>query len=367
MQITTVVGARPQFIKAAVVSREIQHRRAVGADVFETIIHTGQHYDEKMSAVFFEEMSIPKPDFDLGIRATEHGAMVGRMLGEIERILLNDRPDLVLVYGDTNSTLAGALAAAKLQIPVAHVESGLRSFNRAMPEEINRILTDHLSAWLFCPTVSSQENLINEGITSKEHPFRRNVRVVGDVMLDAVRYYHDPTRLPRLIPADIADLSKQYCVATVHRAENTNDLTRLNSIVSALRRIAESATVVFPIHPRTRALLAAHSIDTGTVVLLPPLGYRDMLALLGGASVVLTDSGGLQKEAYFLSRPCVTLRDETEWVELERAGANFVAGTSEVAVVNAYKSALHAEVVPDLSLFGDGHAGAKIVDVLLSK
>ncbi|MHB0972282.1 MAG: non-hydrolyzing UDP-N-acetylglucosamine 2-epimerase, partial [Thermoanaerobaculia bacterium] len=265
MQITTVVGARPQFIKAAVVSREIQHRRAVGADVFETIIHTGQHYDEKMSAVFFEEMSIPKPDFDLGIRATEHGAMVGRMLGEIERILLNDRPDLVLVYGDTNSTLAGALAAAKLQIPVAHVESGLRSFNRAMPEEINRILTDHLSAWLFCPTVSSQENLINEGITSKEHPFRRNVRVVGDVMLDAVRYYHDPTRLPRLIPADIADLSKQYCVATVHRAENTNDLTRLNSIVSALRRIAESATVVFPIHPRTRALLAAHSIDTVTV------------------------------------------------------------------------------------------------------
>jgi UDP-GlcNAc3NAcA epimerase len=351
-KVLTVIGARPQFVKAAVVSRAIQAK----AGVEEILVHTGQHHDASMSDIFFQEMRIPKPHHHLGVAGLGHGAMTGRMLEKIEEVLIQERPDWVLVYGDTNSTVAGALAAAKLHIPVAHVEAGLRSFNMRMPEEINRILTDKISTLLFCPSDAAVKNLSLEGMTN-------GVKRTGDVMADALYYY-------RQFAAQEATVFKQkpaapYVLSTLHRAENTDDESRLKSIIAALDKVHQSMPVYLPLHPRTRGKLASLGIKT-KINLIDPVGYFDMLQLLSGASMVLTDSGGLQKEAYLLNKPCVTFRDETEWVELVSHGVNRVVGSgteSILAAVDYFKS--NPPKFPPF-LYGDGKAGEKIIDEILN-
>jgi len=298
-RLLTIVGARPQFIKAAAVHRAIAARD----DVTETIVHTGQHFDDDMSGAFFRELQIPEPAHTLDVNRCGHGTMTGRMMIALEPILEHERPDAVLVYGDTNSTLAGALVAAKLHVPVLHVEAGLRSFNRRMPEEINRVLTDHVSAMLFCPTHAAIANLHAEGITAGVHH-------TGDVMYDAALFARGKGE----------GIPGPYALATVHRAENTDDPTQLRAVLDFLR--AGDLPVVLPLHPRTRAKAEEHGIDLGGLRLIPPAGYLDMAALIAGASVIYTDSGGVQKEAYFHRVPCVTLRDESEWVETIAAGWN---------------------------------------------
>ena len=311
MHLVVIVGARPQFIKAAPVSRALAERPGVS----ETIVHTGQHFDPEMSQTFFRELELPEPAYNLGIHGGGHGAMTGRMLEALEPVLQAERPDAVLVYGDTNSTLAGALAAAKLHIPVAHVEAGLRSFNRRMPEEINRVLTDHVSTLLYCPTGTAVENLAREGIGA-------GIENVGDVMYDAT--LHAAARacacsriLERLGLADGA-----YAVATVHRAENTDDPETLAQILDYLRERADGQALVLPLHPRTRRAVEGAGLSLDGLRAVPPCGYLDMHRLLQGAAAVYTDSGGLQKEAYFHRTPCVTLRSETEWVETVEKGWN---------------------------------------------
>lgn len=308
-RVFTVVGARPQFIKAAPVSKAL-----AAAGVQEILVHTGQHFDPAMSDVFFDELDIPKPAYNLDVHSLGHGAMTGRMLEKIEAALLIEKPDMVLVYGDTNSTLAGALAASKLLIPVAHVEAGLRSFNRAMPEEQNRIVADHLSAQLFCPTTTAVENLRREGIT-------RGVHAVGDVMFDTTLYAADRAAARSKILETHGLAPKSYAVATLHRAENTNDPERLKRVVAWLEAAAADAPLVMPLHPRTRKALEGLGAPRNLRI-VDPLGYLDMTRLVGNARAVYTDSGGLQKEAYFHRVPCVTLRDETEWVETIEAGWN---------------------------------------------
>jgi len=360
MKIVTIVGARPQFVKAAVVSRAIAAYGAESAAVpiSETIVHTGQHYDDNMSGVFFREMRIPEPAYDLGINERLHGRMTGRMLASIEEILIDAKPDAILVYGDTNSTLAGALAAAKLHIPVAHVEAGLRSFNMRMPEEINRALTDRVSSWLFCPTSSAVDNLRREGASESA------IHLTGDVMYDAVIYYRSIARATPATDGLLKSCSAGFCLATVHRAENTDNPERLGAIVHALEQVAQDLPVVLPLHPRTRRLLDQHGLRLARVRALEPVGYFDMLKLLEGCSLVLTDSGGLQKEAYFLHRPCITLRDETEWVELVEGGYNVLAGADPERIARARLTLERTR--PDWSrpLYGDGHAGERIVHAL---
>ncbi|MDW8234486.1 MAG: UDP-N-acetylglucosamine 2-epimerase (non-hydrolyzing), partial [Roseiflexaceae bacterium] len=310
MNIVTIVGARPQFIKAAAVSRVLRLRHR------EVLVHTGQHYDANMSAVFFDELGIPPPDVNLAVGSASHGAQTGAMLAKIEEVLLAECPDWVLVYGDTNSTLAGALAAAKLHIPVAHVEAGLRSFNRAMPEEINRVLTDHISDLLLCPSETAVENLAREGIT-------RGVVLIGDVMADALRLAVERADDSVLESSGVQQGS--YALATVHRAENTDDPLRLQGILTGLTLL--DMPVIFPAHPRARRAIAALGwTPPAHMRLIDPVGYLNMIALMRGARVVLTDSGGVQKEAYWLGVPCVTLRDETEWVETVTCGWNTLAG-----------------------------------------
>ena len=307
----TVVGARPQFIKAAPVSRALAEQPGAR----ETMVHTGQHFDPEMSQSFFCELELPEPAHNLGIHGGGHGAMTGRMLQALEPILQTERPDAVLVYGDTNSTLAGALAAAKLNIPVAHVEAGLRSFNRRMPEEINRVLADHVSTLLYCPTGAAIGNLAQEGITA-------GVAKVGDVMYDATLHAAARARSSSCILERLRLTDGAFALATVHRAENTDDPAVLSQILDYLRSSAGSEPMVLPLHPRTRSAVegAALSLDGLTVV--PPCGYLDMHRLLQGATTVYTDSGGLQKEAYFHRTPCITLRGETEWVETVACGWN---------------------------------------------
>lgn len=300
MKLLTVIGARPQFIKASAVSRVIQAENARGAGLHEVIVHTGQHFDANMSKVFFEELSIPEPDYHLGIASLGHGAMTGRMLEAIESVLLKEKPDMMLVYGDTNSTLAGALAAAKRHVPVAHVEAGLRSFNKRMPEEVNRILTDHVSDLLFCPTQSAVDNLVNEGI-------RSGVHLVGDVMYDVTLHYRELAATRHSLEKWGVN-EKGYALCTVHRAENTDDATRLLGILAALRDIAEEIPVILPLHPRTRKIIDTMGQPEALrgLTVLEPLSYLEMLRLEMSAKVILTDSGGVQKEAFFTA--CRALR-----------------------------------------------------------
>lgn len=357
MKIITVVGARPQFVKAAVVSRAIkEHNKAnIESQIEEKIIHTNQHYDANMSDIFFEEMCIPKPHYNLHVGGGTQGAMTGRMLEKIEAILLGEKPDYVLIYGDTNSTLAGALAAVKLHIPVVHVEAGLRSFNMRMPEEVNRILSDRVSKLLLCPTNTAVNHLANENITA-------GVINVGDVMYDAVKFYGEIA-----VPSkDVRELVQgEYYLSTVHRAENTDDIVRLKGIMSALNDIAVKTKVILPLHPRTKKVLVMNDIKIDNVIVIDPVGYFDILYLLKNSIGALTDSGGMQKEAYFLNKPCFTLRDETEWTELVDCGANILVGADYEKIMSAVTNLNFDNKVFEQQLFGDGEAGKKIVDVLV--
>jgi len=333
VKVATVVGARPQFIKAAAVSHVLRRT----PEVREVLVHTGQHYDYEMSRVFFDELEIPEPDHNLGVGSGSHGEQTGRMLEAIERVLLAERPDMVLVYGDTNSTLAGALAAAKLHIPVAHVEAGLRSFNRRMPEEVNRVLTDHASDLLFAPTETAVQNLRREGVTEGVH-------LVGDVMHDVLT-----ENLPRAASSQVLDRLKlragDYIVATVHRAENVDHGERLQGVVSALDAVSRRfLPVVLPAHPRLRGRLREFSLRPRHVTITAPLSYLDMLWLQKNAALILTDSGGVQKEACWLGVPCVTLRAETEWPETVQGGWNVLAGSDPDAVLAAAERQLSGDV-----------------------
>ncbi len=327
MKILTVIGARPQFVKAAAVSRAL-----LKEGLQEIIVHTGQHYDHNMSEVFFDEMDIPRPDYNLNINDLGHGAMTGRMLEKIEAVLIEQRPDWLVVYGDTNSTLAGALAASKLHIPVAHVEAGLRSFDLKMPEEVNRILTDRISNVLFCPTDAAITNLKNEGFGN----FPVDILNVGDVMLDTLLYYREKAAGKSTIITRLGLAGVPFILATIHRAENTNDPARLTAICDAINEISRHTPVVLPLHPRTKSYLASNHIQLNATI-TDPLGYFDMLSVLANCALVMTDSGGLQKESYFCEKFCVTLRDQTEWVELVTAGANVLAGASKDKIVAAVK------------------------------
>lgn len=367
IRVLTVIGARPQFVKAAVVSRAL-----VGYGLQERIIHTGQHYDASMSDIFFREMGIPEPAHYLGVGSGPHGQQTGAMLAGIERVLLEERPDWLLVYGDTNSTLAGALAAVKHHVPVAHVEAGLRSFNRRMPEEVNRIATDHVSSLLLCPTDTAVGHLRAEGIVDapERHGFRRRVRQVGDVMHDATIAFGRVAAGRSKVLVDLGVRTGAYDLVTVHRAENTDAPDRLQAISEALCRVAESRPVIWPVHPRTKKLLAGSGIGdqltAAGVRLCEPVGYLDMLMLERSARCVITDSGGVQKEAFFAGVPCVTLRDETEWIELVEFGWNRLASPAAgadhiVAAVEAARNGSHG-VQP----YGDGHASQLIAAELLS-
>lgn len=357
-KVVTIVGARPQFVKASVVSRELRTR--VGMS--ECLVHTGQHYDTSMSGVFFDELDIPLPNHSLGIGSGTHGMQTGRMLEEIEKVLQKEVADCVLVYGDTNSTLAGALAAAKLHLPVAHIEAGLRSFNRGMPEEINRVLTDHVADWLFAPTDDAVSNLRREGISQER------IRRSGDVMLDAALYYAKLAQQQSEVLQKHDLLSKSYILATVHRAENTDDESRLRAIFTALADIGRDCEIVMPLHPRTRRALNSTSwfVPSPGLKIIEPIGYLDMVMLEMHSRLVVTDSGGIQKEAYFHGVPCVTLRGETEWVELVRAGWNtLVLPTDTAVVVAALRLALgRAQPAIGVELYGDGCAARVIVDDL---
>ena len=359
MNLITIVGARPQFIKAAPVSAALL---ATGA-IRERILHTGQHFDDDMSAVFFRELGIAPPAWNLGIGGGPHGAMTGAQLAAIETVLVAEKPDAVLVYGDTNSTLAGALAAVKLHIPVAHVEAGLRSFNRRMPEEINRVLTDHVSRWLFAPTDSAVVNLKREGIEGGP------VHQVGDVMYDAALRFAKVAAARPARPAVGAALGgRAFALATVHRAENTDEPERLRAIVAALRALSGEIDVVWPLHPRTRKVLATLGVDVDgqkSLHAVGPLGYLDMIELQAAAQLIVTDSGGVQKEAFFFGKPCVTLRDETEWVELVEAGWNRLAPPTSVdALTSAFRAAIGSTGRP-VRPYGDGYAARRIAAILL--
>lgn len=376
MKFLTVVGARPQFIKAAVVSRAVRSRLAAShnGSVREVLVHTGQHYDASMSQVFFDELDIPKPDHHLGVGSGSHGTQTGAMLERLESVMMEEKPDAVLVYGDTNSTLAGALAAAKLHIPVAHVEAGLRSFNRRMPEELNRVMTDHLSTLLFCPTQTAIDNLRLEGLPHVRRPEVKVIRT-GDVMFDAALFYSARAE-GRSLPAGFDGLhGKDFILATIHRAENTDDSAALGRLLEALEGIGERLMpVVWPVHPRTRHLMERDETLRNIcsrarhLRMVEPLGYLDMVASERRARLVLTDSGGVQKEAFFHGKPCVTMRTETEWVELVDAGWNTIAGTEPEAIMTAVDRMLSArlDAANQPPLYGNGHAGEAVLDALVA-
>ncbi|SIQ38619.1 non-hydrolyzing UDP-N-acetylglucosamine 2-epimerase [Marinobacterium stanieri] len=349
-KILTVIGARPQFIKASVVSRMAK----LSGSIEEVILHTGQHFDSNMSEIFFNQLSIPRPDIQLDIHGGSHGQMTGRMLAEIEQALLKHKPDRVLVYGDTNSTLAGALAAAKLHIPVAHVEAGLRSFNMQMPEEINRILTDQISDLLFCPTNTAVNNLNNEGFAHRQV----HVLQVGDVMQDSALLFAKKARAPT------GGLPEGFILATLHRAENTDNPERLAAIVAALNEINTSfAPVVLPLHPRTRQMIALQGLEL-RVHMISPVGYFEMIWLLDHCELVLTDSGGVQKEAFFFGKACVTMRDQTEWVELIDFGANELVGADKNKIIDGTIRNIGRNVKDTIQLYGGGMAAERIVKQL---
>jgi len=353
MKILTVVGARPQFIKAAAVSRKLKE---FGLE--EIILHTGQHFDQNMSQVFFDEMEIPVPNYNLNINSLNHGAMTGRMLEGIEQILLKEEPNLLMVYGDTNSTIAGALAAQKLHIPVAHVEAGLRSFNMAMQEEINRILTDRISNYLFCPTQTAVQNLTNEGFQN----FSCRIENTGDVMQDAAMYYGARSAEKSKV-ANQLNLNKQFVLATFHRQENTDDAAKLRSIIESLNKIHSEMQVIVPLHPRTKKIVASQSVPAKFTV-IDPVGYFDMVELLKRCALVITDSGGLQKEAFFFQKPCVTMRAETEWTELVENGVNILANPEIDDIYESWRTMLSKNPNFSVNLYGNGKASERIAGIL---
>jgi UDP-GlcNAc3NAcA epimerase len=355
MKVLSVVGARPQFIKAAPVSEALASR-----GITEVVVHTGQHFDKEMSEIFFSELQMAAPDYNLGIGGGTHGEQTGRMLPEIERVITAEAPDLVLVYGDTNSTLAGTIAAAKLKIPVAHVEAGLRSFNRRMPEEVNRVVADALADLLFVPTETAILNLHREGIN------RARIHLIGDVMYDTSLTHGVRARSESRILGELGLTEQGYALATIHRAENTDDAKRLLTIYEAMMRIAEAVPVVWPIHPRTQQRLDSLGITNGSSAMrvIKPVGYLDMVRLEIGAAVILTDSGGVQKEAFFHRVPCVTLREETEWVELTASGWNRLAPPFDTdTIVNAAINAI-GSTGQSVNPYGDGKAATRIAEIL---
>lgn len=354
LKVITVIGARPQFIKAATVSQAFSAH-----GITETLIHTGQHFDPQMSDVFFDELEIPVPAYNLGIHGSSHGEMTGRMLEGIEKILMAEKPDCVLVYGDTNSTLAGALAAVKLHIPVAHVEAGLRSFNRKMPEEINRIMTDHVSTWLFTPNANAVEQLLKEGIEGEK------IKNVGDVMYDAALYFGQKAEKKSSILSAIGQTPQGYVLATIHRAENTDSPARIHSIFSALNEIAATRPVVLPIHPRTRKKMEELHVQADRIKMIEPVGYLDMVMLEKQAAMIITDSGGVQKEAFFYRVPCLTLRSETEWTELIDLGWNtLVNPVSKEVILAAFHACLHKKGSEGMP-YGHGNSAQLIAEHLV--
>jgi len=372
LNIVTIVGARPQFIKAATVSRAIQTSNEKKKKIQEILIHTGQHYDYLMDRVFFEELKIPHPNYHLGVGSGSHGKQTGVMLERIEDVLKKEKPGAVLVYGDTNSTLAGALAASKLNIPIAHVEAGLRSYNRRMPEEINRLVTDHLSTFLFCPTAQAVQNLLKEGIKDGKGKIVKNV---GDVMYDSILYYSSLAEKKSTILKDLGLFNPQsafripqYYLATLHRAENTDDPKKLKSILKALHEIRKEALVVLPLHPRTKKVMKIYHLspDNERIKLIDPVSYLNMLVLERHARAILTDSGGVQKEAYWFRVPCLTLRGETEWVETVKSGWNALVGTETGNILEGLiKIERKKPVGRQRNFFGDGKAGQKILQMIL--
>ncbi|EQC43416.1 non-hydrolyzing UDP-N-acetylglucosamine 2-epimerase [Bacteriovorax sp. Seq25_V] len=349
MKFVTVIGARPQFIKASVVIKEI-----INNGLEHILIHTGQHFDANMSDIFFEELDISKPDYNLGINGKSHGHMTGEMISSIEDILIKEKPSLVIVYGDTNSTLAAAISASKLHIPICHIEAGLRSFNNRMPEEINRILTDRISSFLFCPTVEAVHNLEKEGYKNIDCLIDN----VGDVMLDAALHFRDKAK-KRTLP-----ITTDFILCTLHRAENTDDPTRLKNIISALNTISKKTTIICPLHPRTKALIDKLSIQISFKV-IDPVGYLDMLNLIHNSMFVMTDSGGLQKESYFFNKRCIVLRDETEWVELTNAGINKLVGADEDLIIAEYENFISSVGIEQFeNFYGNGTASKRIVEQL---
>jgi UDP-GlcNAc3NAcA epimerase len=362
LKVLTIVGARPQFIKAAALSRLINSEEWNNR-ITEKIIHTGQHYDDKMSEIFFRELRIPKPNVNLGIGGMSHGRMTGEMLIKIEDHLQSEKPDVVILYGDTNSTLAGALAAAKMNIPVAHIEAGLRSFWKRMPEEQNRVLTDHLSSFLFCPTETATNNLNKEGIID-------GVFNVGDIMLDANIYYrkileseenNGVERLSKISNLNSKVVENGYILATIHRAENTNDPEKLGEIITALNEM--DYNVVLPLHPRTRKAVDQNNYSFNEhITVIEPVGFFDMLSLEVHSNLIITDSGGVQKEAYFIKKPCITVRDQTEWVETVQSGWNMITGAFSEKIKNAEQNFKIPDKHPDF--FGEGDSSAKILSIL---
>jgi len=356
MKIVTIVGARPQFVKASCLSRLIKENK----DIQEVMIHTGQHFDYNMSSSFFNELEIPEPKYNLDIHSLSHGAMTGRMVEEIEKVLVKEKPNVVVVYGDTNSTLAGALASVKLHFPICHVEAGLRSYNMNMPEEINRILTDHVSTFLFCSSEKAEEILFKEGI-------KKNVIIVGDIMYDAFLHVRD-----KLLPKSLVGLPykpKEYCLITLHREENTDDVQKLKRLFDDLYEIGEKYKLlfVFPVHPRLNIMINKNSFPARYyhwIKFIDPVSYVDMIALEKYSKIILTDSGGVQKEAYWNKVPCITLREETEWVELVDAGVNKVAGLNRTKILDTFEYLMNNEIEFPEGLYGDGNSTKKILDFL---
>ena len=356
IKVVTVIGARPQFVKAAVVSKALKNTDCID----EVIVHTGQHFDENMSDIFFEQMEIPKPHYLLNINSGGHGDMTGKMLIEIERVLLEEQPDWLLIYGDTNSTLAGALAASKLHIKIAHVEAGLRSFNMKMPEEVNRILADRVSSLLLCPTDTAKFNLLNEGYDNIDSC----IEVCGDVMYDAALYYSSKESDSSEVNA-LLDKGTPFALATIHRAENTDDKNRLENIFTALESIHQDVEVVLPLHPRTRNKLNEVGLKPN-ISFVEPLGYIEMLKLLKHCELVISDCGGLQKEAFFFDKYCITARDETEWVELVNANVNFLVGADKGLLLDKYEKVKNLAFPKGVEKFyGLGNASEKIAKLLL--
>jgi len=355
MKIITIIGARPQFIKAAVVSRELLKKN----NVQEIIIHTGQHFDTNMSDVFFKEMEIPKPTYNLNINSLSHGAMTGQMIEKIEKVLLQEKPDWVLLYGDTNSTLAGTVAAKKLHIKIAHVEAGLRMFEMENPEEINRIVTDRLSDILFCPSQIAINNLIKEGFNNFECQFVN----CGDVMYDAALFYKNKAKKPS------GYLPDKFGLCTMHRAENTDNLENLNNIIQALEEISKISPVLFPTHPRTKNKLKSigYDLEKSNILFIDPVGYLEMVWLLENCEIVFTDSGGVQKEAYFFEKYCIIFNSKTPWVELNYGGFNSLVGCKKEDIIESFNYFIRKPKSGfGLNLYGNGDASTKIVEHLLS-